>query len=93
MEDTRIAIDRQIKLVKAKADASPHVFETAYASADIFQMHLARARAQSCPPDIHIKPDMRDAMPTAFDRADEFIAEGRRALLEARSDIEKLLAE
>jgi len=93
IEDTRIAIDRQIRQVKSKADASPHILETAYAAADIFQMHLARARAQSYPPDILIKPDMRDAMPTAFDRADEFIEEGKRALLAARGDIEKLLAQ
>ncbi len=93
IEDTRVAIERQIELAKARAGAKPHLFETAYAAADIFQMHLARARALSEPPDILIKPDMRDAMPTAFDRADEFIEEGYRGLMEKRDMIETLLSE
>lgn len=91
IEDTRAAIDYQIAMAKARAGARPHLFETAYAAADIFQMHLARARAVAEPPDVLIEPDMRDAMPTAFDRADEFIEEGYRALMEQREKIERLL--
>lgn len=92
IKDTQIAVERQIALAKAKADSSPHLFETAYAAADIFQMHLARARALVEVPDILVRPDMRDAMPTAFDRADEFIEEGRRAFDTHRSDLEKLIS-
>lgn len=91
IEDTQISVRRQIEFAKARTKASPHLFETAYAAADIFQMHLARARAESCAPDILLQPDMRDAMPTAFDRADEFIEEGRRVLLAKRANIEELL--
>ncbi len=92
LDDTRLLVDAQIEAAKARARARPHLFETAYAAADIFQMHLARAHAQSYPPDISLTPDMRDALPTAFDRADEFITEGRRALMERRADIERLLS-
>lgn len=92
IDDTRGLIDQQIEAARAKARARPHLFETAYAAADIFQMHLARARATTAPPDIRLEPDMRHALPTAFDRADEFIAEGRRVLLERRGEIEALLA-
>lgn len=92
IEDTKAAIDLQIAMAKARAGARPHLFETAYAAADIFQMHLARARAVAEPPDILVKPDMRDAMPTAFDRADEFIEEGYRALMDERGEIERLLS-
>ena len=92
IDETRAAIRRQIDMAKAKASAAPHLFETAYAAADIFQMHLARARAESCPPDILVKPDMRDAMPNAFDRANEFIEEGRQALLASREEIEAAIA-
>lgn len=92
IDDTRLAVRRQIDLAKAKAAARPQLFETAIAAADIFQMHLARARAMSDPPDILIEPDMRDAAPNAFDRADEFIEEGRRALLAKKDAIESLLA-
>lgn len=92
IDDTRRLIEQQIATAKERARARPHLFETAYAAADIFQMHLARAHAAISPPDISIAPDMRDALPTAFDRADEFIAEGRRALLERRADLERLLS-
>ncbi len=92
IDDTKAAIDLQVAMAKARAGAKPHLFETAYAAADIFQMQLARARAVAEPPDIWVKPDMRDAMPTAFDRADEFIEEGYRALMKERGDIERLLS-
>lgn len=91
IEDTQAALRRQVDFAKARAEASPRLFETAYAAADIFQMHLARANARAHPPDILVRPDMRDAMPTAFDRADEFIEEGRQSLLAYRNDIEALL--
>lgn len=92
IDDTRRIVDRQVAAAKARALARPQLFETAYAAADIFQMHLARAQARLTPPDILLEPDMRDAMPTAFDRADEFIAEGKRALLERAEDIAALLS-
>jgi NTE family protein len=91
IDDTRLLVDRQIEMARARARAEPHLFETAYAVADVFQMHLARAHARVTPPDILLEPDMRDALPNAFDRADEFIAEGRRALMDRRRDIERLL--
>lgn len=93
IDDTQAAVQRQIDFAKARAHASPHLFETAYAAADIFQMHLARARAIADPPDVMLKPDMRDAMPTAFDRADEFIEEGRQALLTQADHIKTLLTD
>jgi len=92
IDDTRRLIDQQIEIAKERARSRPHLFETAYAAADIFQMHLARAHAAVEPPDICLKPDMRDALPTAFDRADDFIEEGRRAVLDRREEIEDLLA-
>ncbi|MFQ5563418.1 MAG: patatin-like phospholipase family protein [Parvularculaceae bacterium] len=92
IDDTRQMIDRQVSFARARMNASPQLFETAYAAADIFQMHLARAHAELCPPDILLRPDMRDAFPTSFDKADEFIEEGRRALLAERARIEALLS-
>ncbi|MEM9169811.1 MAG: patatin-like phospholipase family protein [Pseudomonadota bacterium] len=93
IDDTRRRVDRQIQLYRSRADAAPHLFETAYAAADIFQMHLARARAQVTPADIALAPDMRDALPTAFDRADEFVDVGRAALLARADDLARLLAD
>ncbi len=93
IDDTRRKINQQVGFARARINASPQLFETAYAAADIFQMHLARANAKICPPDLLLRPDMRDAFPTAFDRADEFIEEGRRALLAERATIEALLSD
>ncbi len=91
IEQTRSRIDRQMAIAKARSQAKPQLFETAYAAIDIFQMHLTRMRAETAPPDIHLTPDMRDALPNAFDRADEFIETGRQALLAKRDEIEALL--
>ena len=92
ISDTQTAIQRQFHLAKSRVDASPHLFETAYATADIFQMHLAQAQMQIEKPDILLRPNMRDATPTAFDRADEFIEEGRLAMIARRRDLETLLS-
>ncbi len=91
IEQTRTRIDRQMAIARARAQAKPQLFETAYAAIDIFQMHLTRMRSDVSPPDIHLTPDMRDALPNAFDRADEFIEKGRAALMEKRREIEALI--
>lgn len=91
IEQTRSRIDRQMAIARARAQAKPQLFETAYAAIDIFQMHLTRMRSDASPPDVHLTPDMRDALPNAFDRADEFIEKGRLALLDKRAVIEALL--
>lgn len=91
IEETRSRLDRQMAIVRARAQAKPQLFETAYAAVDIFQMHLTRLRAETAPPDVSLTPDMRDALPNAFDRADEFIEKGRAAVFEKRREIEALL--
>jgi NTE family protein len=91
IEETRQRVTRQMAIARARQQAKPQLFETAYAAIDIFQMHLTRLRADTSPPDIHLTPDMRDALPNAFDRADEFIEKGRLALHEKREEIRALL--
>ncbi len=91
IDDTQTAIKRQFDLAKARAAAAPHLFETALAAADIFQMHLAHARTVIDKPDIALRPNMRDALPNAFDRADEFIEEGRNSILSAAEEIKALV--
>ena len=91
IDDTRASIKRQFEYSRARANAAPQLLETAMATIDIFQMHLSRARAHAHPADILLEPDMRGALPNAFDRADEFIEEGRAALMAKRDEIETLL--
>lgn len=88
IDETRRWVDQQMAVAKAKQLSRPQVFETAYAAADIFQMHLSRARIALEKPDIVLKPDMRDATPTSFDQADDFIEKGRSALIAQRGAIE-----
>lgn len=88
ISDTRAYVDEQIAFAKARAKAKPQLFETAMATAEIFQANLTAARVQSEPPDIHIKPRVRDSLPTALDKADEYIEEGYRATMALRRDIE-----
>lgn len=92
IDHTKRRVDEQIALVKVRQAAKPQLFETAYAAADIFQMHLARLREETAPADISLEPDMRDAQPTSFDRADEFIEEGRRSILHKRKEIDAHLS-
>ncbi|MEO1014580.1 MAG: patatin-like phospholipase family protein [Pseudomonadota bacterium] len=91
IEDTQRWVSDQLALARARQQARPQLFETAYATADIFQMHLSQARLQLDKPDVLLKPDMRDATPISFDRADEFIEEGRQALIAQRGAIERAL--
>jgi len=88
IRDTRNALDREVARAKSRINARPHLFETGMAVSDIVQMQLGRARAKTEPADIMLEPDMRAALPNAFDRADEFIEIGRQALLEQRGVIE-----
>ncbi len=89
--DTRASIDHEIGKARAKIDAKPHIFETAMAVTDTIQMQLSRIQAQTHPADISLSPDMREALPNAFDRADEFIETGRLTMLDQAKTLEQLL--
>jgi len=91
IEETKSNISKEIKKARSKMQARPQLFETGMAASDIVQMQIARARALSCPPDILLAPDMRAALPNAFDRADEFIETGYRSLLSHGDELKKLL--
>ncbi|MEL6791267.1 MAG: patatin-like phospholipase family protein [Pseudomonadota bacterium] len=87
INDTRDTLSLEFQKAKARINAKPHLFETGMAVADTVQMQIARARMATCPPDLLLMPDMRAAMPNAFDRADEFVDIGRDALLAHADDI------
>ncbi|MEM1396184.1 MAG: patatin-like phospholipase family protein [Pseudomonadota bacterium] len=89
--ETRKWVDQQLTLARVRQMATPQLFETAYAAADIFQKHLSTARLAIDKPEIMLTPDMRNATPTSFDRADDFIEEGRKALLGKKEEILRAL--
>ena len=91
INDTRANLTLEFERAKARLNAKPHLFETGMAVADTVQMQISRARMETCPPDLCLMPDMRAALPNAFDRADEFIETGRSSLLDHASLIEDAL--
>lgn len=91
VNETRENLSLEFQRAKSRIQAKPHLFETGMAVADTVQMQISRARMKTCPPDICLMPDMRAALPNAFDRADEFIETGRQSLLAHAQDIENAL--
>ena len=87
LANTRAYVDEQAAINKAKRKARPHFFETAIATADIFQAQLAEAKAQIHPADIRLTPDLRHIPHTAFDKADELIDIGYQVTMAAKEDI------
>lgn len=89
IRDTKNFLDREITMARAKAQSKPHLFETAAATMDIVQAHLAQARAQIDVADLRLTPKLDDISPAAFDRHEE-IAE--RGYLAAMAEKDQLLA-
>ena len=79
-------------LVKGEAEASksvpPGILETVLASVNIAQDRITRSRMAGDPPDVLVTPRLGHLGLLDFHRAEEAIAEGRRATEEMRSAIE-----
>lgn len=87
ISDTKDYLGRELTMAKAKAQSKPHFFETAAATTDIVQSHLAQARAQIDVADIRITPRLDDMSPAAFDQADEIIERGYTAAMEHKDQL------
>lgn len=61
----------------------PGLYSIATVSAALIMRKLAEANLRLSPPDLHVVPAVGHFSPIEFDRADELIAEGRRAMAEA----------
>lgn len=68
---------------KPKPDRPPSMFEVMGATVDIMAMRISRSRLGGDPPDMLIAPRLPDFNMFDFHRAEESIAEGRRATLHA----------
>mgnify|MGYP002788692660 CR=1 FL=1 len=68
---------------RAKEERPPSMFEVMGATIDIMSMRISRGRLGGDPPDMLIAPRLPDITMFDFHRADEAIAEGRRATLHA----------
>ncbi|MEM9810093.1 MAG: patatin-like phospholipase family protein [Pseudomonadota bacterium] len=93
IRETQAYVQREMALAKAKAQAKPHFFETAAATLDIVQTHLAAARAHIDVADVRIQPDLDGISPAAFDQHAEIEERGYLAAMDVRSHLEELIAE
>lgn len=87
IHDTQDYLNRELTMAKAKAQAKPHFFETAAATTDIVQAHLAQARAQIDVADVRITPRLDDISPAAFDQPDVIVERGYDAAFEKRDQL------
>ena len=87
IRDTRGYLQREISLAKARAMAKPQLFETAAATMDIVQAHLAAARAKIDVADVRLTPRLDDISPAAFDRHEEIEERGYEAAMEAKEQL------
>lgn len=93
LRDTRDYVGREIAMAKAKSQAKPHLFETAAATLDIVQIHLARARAQFEVADVRITPELGDLSPAAFHQHAEIEERGYLAAMAVRDQLVALREE
>lgn len=87
IRDTQDFVSRELTMARAKSQAKPHLFETAAATMDIVQAHLAEARAQIDVADVRITPDLHDLSPAAFDQSEEIEHRGYVAAMEMKDHL------
>lgn len=87
IRDTQNYVSREISMAKAKIMAKPQLFETAAATMDIVQAHLAAARAEIDIADVRITPRLDDIPATAFDRHEEIAERGYVAAMAAKDHL------
>ena len=85
--DTRSFLEREVTMAKARVQAKPHLFETAAATIDIVQAHLAAARAQVDVADVRITPDLDGISPAAFDQHEEIAERGYLAAMAVQDQL------
>ncbi|MEO1043714.1 MAG: patatin-like phospholipase family protein [Pseudomonadota bacterium] len=90
LRETRDFVGREIAMAKAKSQAKPHLFETAAATLDIVQIHLAQALAQIDIADVRITPNLADLSPAAFHQHAEIEERGYLAAMAVRDQLEAL---
>lgn len=87
VRDTRAYVKRELSMARAKAMAKPQLFETAAATMDIVQAHLAAARAQIDVADVRIMPELGDIRASSFDRHEEIAERGYVAAMQVKDQL------
>ncbi len=87
IRDTQSFVQREISMARAKALSKPQLLETAAATMDIVQAHLAAALAKIDVADVRLTPKLDDISPAAFDRHDEIEERGYQAAMAAKEEL------
>ncbi len=83
LEDIAQRLRRRLALPATPGPPRPSVFEVMTRSLAIMQLRITRSRMAGDPPDLIVTPRLSGFTWLEFDRADEIIEEGRRALRDA----------
>lgn len=88
--DTVIAVDlnttlvgRRLRSAEAGQDVPPSILDVVANSINIMQIRVTRSRMAGDPPELLVTPRLPDFGLFDFDRADEALEEGRRAVTQA----------
>ena len=87
IRDTRGFLEREVSMARAKAMAKPQLLETAAATMDIVQAHLASALSKIDVADVRITPKLDDISPAAFDRFEETEQRGYDAAMAMKEEL------
>jgi NTE family protein len=83
-------LDSYISSLKSDDNPDPGLFDVIVGAIDIMQDRITRSRMAGEPPDVHITPRVSHIGLMDFDRADESIAEGRKAAQRRAEDLERV---
>jgi len=85
-----VRMESYIASLRRSDGSDPGLFDVIAGSIDIMQDRITRSRMAGEPPDVHITPRLSQLGLMDFDRAEESIAEGRRATRRHRVELEEL---
>lgn len=85
-----IRLDAYISSLRSKETPEPGLFDVLVGSIDIMQDRITRSRMAGEPPDVHITPRLSHIGLMDFDRAEEAIKEGRKAVDRESAELDML---
>ena len=86
-----VRLDSYISSLRSKESPEPGLFDVMVGSIDIMQDRITRSRMAGEPPDVHITPRLSQVGLMEFDRAEECIEEGRKAVDREAPELDMML--
>lgn len=86
-----VQVDAYISSLRSKETPEPGLFDVLVGSIDIMQDRITRSRMAGEPPDVHITPRLSHIGLMDFDRVEDAIKEGRKAVDRESAELDMLL--